>query len=48
MRVYYSKPLFEEFRKPRARLDQHCVDHVFPLRRHPLYEANLLIIIIFL
>jgi hypothetical protein len=48
MRVYYSKPLLEEFREPCARLDQHSVDHVFALRSHALNEANLLIIIIFL
>ena len=48
MRVYYSKPLLEELREPRARLDQHGVDHILPLRGHTFNEANLLIIIIFL
>ena len=48
MRVYYSKPLLEEFREPSARLDQHSVDHVLPLRCHALNEANLLILLLFL
>ena len=48
MRVYYSKPLLEKFREPRARLDQHGVDHVLTLRGHALNKANLLIILIFL
>ena len=48
MRIYYSEPLLEEFREPRARLDQHSIDHILPLRGHALYEANLLLGIIFL
>ena len=48
MRVYYSEPLFEKFREPRARLDQHSVDHILPLSRHALNEANLLILFLFL